>query len=174
MLRFYNFVDEKQSKTLRNLLQFGSNHIYPNPRNDALARILDHRANALLQQTILICIALAIALSAFAIYPVYVYVFGDIRPIFLPFILPFFNPQSNSGYFCGLFVQLGISYFGVFGNYGYEISSSVILNNLWAATDVIQFSLNEFTLNLYGYQFDRERRTRNFRNVLRQLQDVDQ
>lgn len=156
-------------------MQFSSKYIYRNVKNVKLIAILNHRTKKLLQQTVITCIALAIALTAFAIYPLFLYIFwNDTKPLLLPIVLPFFHPQSNLGYYINVLLQIGICFFGVFGNYGYEIINSLILNNLWAATDVVQFSLNEFTLNLKGYQFVANRRASDFRNVFCQLQDIDE
>lgn len=101
----------------------------------------------------------------------------------VPIVLPFLNPNTNAGYYLSLLLQLIACGAGIIGNYGFEICYSIILNNLWAAGDVVQYELNELSLDAIRLNRGATKkpvsgvggdgRRIQFRRVLIQLQDID-
>lgn len=188
-LQYYKTIHPRDYQEFKNLIFLGTNHIYAGIKPLGLRKILDARADQLIVHTLAICAALAIALVGYIIYPLYLCVSEGIKPMPLPIVLPFFNPSTNAGYYLSLLLQVTACGAGITGNYGFEICYSIILNNLWAASDVVQYELNELSLGANTCRLNRgatkepvagvggadggNGRRIQFRRVLIQLQDID-
>lgn len=172
MIQYLKCVQPKNTPRFQNLICFGSKYIYQTVKTGKLAKILDKRANQLIRDAALVCLALLVASITFAIYPFYLFITEGAYPMPIPVILPFTNLENNTGYALILANQVFIVFAGLTGNFCIEIWFSIIVNNLWAATDVIQYSLDEIAI---GVERNETLTIRKFklRNVLVQIQDLD-
>lgn len=86
--------------------------------------------------------------------------------------LPYFDPETDIGYTINVINQTILSHFIVFCNVGHDCTLAMIINSMWAGTDVIKFSINEMVQrqSITGNDADQKRR---FTNVLKQIQDLD-
>lgn len=151
---------------------FGSDFIYPHNRKEELAQILDKRADQLIRKTAGICLALGVASVLYVIYPFYLFVRDGTRPMPVPIIMPFIDPDTDLGYSLCILNQAILSVSGIFGNYCIEILFSLIINNLWAAFDIIDYALETLPIKVHSVQ-EKINRKRLIRNILIQIQDVD-
>lgn len=134
--------------------------------------ILDERADELLKNAMFICLVLSIGSLTYSIYPLYLFVMKGEHLNLIPIILPFTDPETNRGYYINLANQVIIAATGIIGNYAIEIGFTVMTNNLWAASDVIKYDLNEIVLGIKRGE-TKEVRSAKLRNVFVQIQDVD-
>lgn len=162
----------RSHERLRNLVTFGTKFLYPNDKKGKLAQILDKRADELMRKTAQICLAFVVASVLFVIYPFYLLIMEGTRPTPVPIIVPFFDPDTKLGYGLSLVHQFIYAVSGMMGNLCFEIFFSTIINNFWAAADIIQYSLENLPLEVHSVQ-ERINRKRLITNILIQIQDVD-
>lgn len=74
------------------------------------------------------------------------------------------------GYYINLANQGFIAIVGIIGNFGIEIAFSLISNNLWAASDVIKYNLDELQIG-EGCGESATVRGAKLRNIFVQIQD---
>lgn len=162
----------KNIEIVRSLMFFGHQHIYPAGRTGKLAEILNKRANGLIKNSILVIIVLLISGVLYFIYPLYVFFVDGVRPTPIPILVPFVDPETSHGYLWGIGNQAIIAAVGFVANMGIEIMVALLVNNLWAASDNIQFSLDELALNVRRGRPVAVRQAQ-LRNILVQIQDLD-
>lgn len=154
------------------LIFFGGHHIYPDNCSGELGLILDKRANQLIRHSIAILIVLLTASIAYTIYPFSLYLlYGEhVHPV--PLVVPFFNPNDDIGYYTSLAIQLSIGIGGVIGNIGTELLFAAILNGMWAATDVIEHTMQQISRSINKHISAMERK-RQIHDLMLQMEDLD-
>lgn len=151
---------------------FGSDKLYPPNKKGRRAIILDKRADELIRRSVFICLALGASTLIFTFYPLYLLVTKGELPSYMPIILPYTDPETNRGYYINLVNQSVIASVGVIGNFCIEIGISVMVNNVWAASDIIKYELNEIALGVERGESKQTCRAK-LRNLFIQIQDVD-
>lgn len=134
--------------------------------------VLDERADELIRKSTIICLALSIGALTYSIYPFYLFVMKGEHPNLIPIVLPYTDPDTNWGYYINLANQAIIAAAGITGNFAIEIGVLALTNNLWAASDVINYDLNEIVLGFKRGE-TKEVRSAKLRNIFVQIQDVD-
>lgn len=164
----------KNIEIVRSLIFFGHRHIYPTDRTGKFAQILNKRANDLMKNSILVIIVIIISGFLYFVYPMYVFFVDGVRPSPIPIIIPFVgSTDSLYGYLWSVGNQSIIVSVGFVANLGIEIMVALLVNNLWAASDNIQFGLDELALNVRRGRPVAMRQAQ-LRNILVQIQDLDQ
>jgi len=153
-------------------LFFGCDYIYPSRDEKKLNDILNSRANELIRKTSIICLLLIAAVLEYTFYPAYLFVTERQIPSPIPVILPFVNPDTNTGIYLGLLNQLFIAFVGIIGNFAVEIGASITTNSMWAASDVIKYRLDELGLSAKNHEDPKVLKAK-LRNILVQIQDLD-
>lgn len=163
----------KNIAIVRSLIFFGHLHIYPTERTGKYAQIANKRANDLMQNSLVVIIIILIAGVLYLVYPIYEYIVDGVRPMPVPIIVPFVDPDTTWGYLWIIGNQLAIATVGFVANMGIEIMVALLVNNLWAASDNIQYALDELALDVRRGRPVAIRQAQ-LRNVLVQVQDLDQ
>lgn len=156
----------------QSILFFGGHHIYTTSKTTERDKILDKRTVELLLNIIKITLAITVASISFIVYPIYEHFYRKKHTTILSFELPFTVPESDTGYSLNLINQLLVCYVGFFGNIGIEMLTCIINNNLYAAIDVVQNTIEDMDLILAKGKFNLET-SLIFRNVLIRIQDLD-
>lgn len=106
-------------------------------------------------------------------YPIYLYLLKNEKPLVVPVIVPLTSLDTTVGYHFNLFMQLYLSGSALLGVIGIEIITMMIVNNIYAGVSLIECEFEkldaliatdkESKLNVYNI----------FRNILMQIQDLD-
>lgn len=150
---------------------FGRTHIYTNQVDAKLNKILDQRVNQGLRQACLVNLILLAAGLALVAFPIYDFVINHEQLRILPVAVPFIDLTSTLQYYLNFFQQIVFALIGVSSTLGLETSYILIINNMWAATDVIKYHLDEISNRLHTKQPKEYQAI--FRQVLIQVQDID-
>lgn len=137
-----------------------------------LKAILGKRATELMLSAGGVCLVLVVSSIITVLYLLYTFIFEGDRPLPIPVELPYTDVYEGYGYLINMAHQAILLYIGIMGNYTIEIGMAIFLNNLWAAADVIIYSIKKiddsFNDGTSSYIRDIQ-----FRNVLNQIQDLD-
>lgn len=155
------------------LIFFGNHHIFVDGRTPLQQLILDKRANKLLSSCVAVCGTLVVIMTIHSIFPIYMAMFKGDTFYAVPIILPFFNPNSTMGYYISLPYQLYLCSIAALGNLGYEVCSFSVLNNAWAAVDLIECSLRDLPLSGGDVASVGGNCRMEFKAIILQLQDFD-
>lgn len=91
----------------------------------------------------------------------------------VPVIFPFLDIESDEGFYINIFNQLVICLVGVITIPSIELGTSVIINNIEIAAELIANSLRDFERSIeIEDQFSKEYIWK-FRNIILQMMDVD-
>lgn len=130
-------------------------------------------ARKFVKSSISIMIVILNSGTPFICYPTYLYLFKNARPMTVPVILPFTDPETTKGYYQNVANQILMNLVGLIGNVGLECISSFLINNIHVAIETICFELDEFG-NLLETEVEKTDDKRLLlRNILIQIQDVD-
>lgn len=151
---------------------FGHDYLYPSEKRSELSMILGNRALELMKKSALSVLALCLASVAYAIYPFYLYLAEGSHPMPIPIILPFTDPETNTGYYLSLANQGFIMCLGIIGNFAIEIATTLTTNGMWAASDIINYRLNELGIGATRGEAESVRKAK-LRNILIQIQDLE-
>lgn len=156
----------------QNLIHFGVNYIYSRVRPNAEERILNARAAQLMRNVFLLSAILVTGFLLYLALPAFQLLFTGERITSLPYLLPFTELNTNRGYYINIVNQIWIAHFICISNVGNDCTFAMILNSLWAATDLIKYSLAELSeaLEADGFQFEHQSR---LRNIFVQIQDLN-
>lgn len=165
-------------KQLRYLYNFGGNFIYSNSNSSPkINSICDHMAIKLLTKSIKVNSLILFALYLTCCVPLYNIFFNKSiskeNQLIVPVIFPFLDIESEEGFYINIFNQLVICLVGVITIPSIELGTSVIINNIEIAAELIANSLRDFERSIeIEDQFSKEYIWK-FRNIILQMMDVD-
>lgn len=165
-------VRMKNIRIVRRLMFFGHDYIYPNDKKGKLGKMLDKRADELIKSAIFVLAILLFAALIYILYPMYTVVAEGARPFPVPVFFPFLDPETKIGYYLNILNQAIMSVITLCGNLAIEVCVTLLVNNLWAAADVIQHHLDEVQVGIKSGESNAVRNAR-IRNILVQIQDLD-
>lgn len=163
-----------RSKKYKNILLFAGNFVYQDSYNKAKLKIThDNCARRLIKSAVGIMLTIIFSSFPTVLYPVYLHFFENARPMIVPIILPFIDPETTNGYYKNICNQLVFCIVGLMGNVGIECISAFWVNNIEVSIETIRFELNELSdalLSDIGTELNKKMK---LRNILIQMQDVD-
>lgn len=159
-------------RRFKNLIFFGEKFIYAyQGNNKRVTKILNEGAWQLLWMSLTIFAAIIFSCLTFVSYPLYTYFFENARPMLIPVIFPYFDPETGAGYYLNVLNQLAISFIGMTGVIGIEFISSKIVNNVLIGVSIIEHALGDIADDFSTGQ--RSKGVSKMRNIVLQIQDLD-
>lgn len=166
-----------QRKIYQSLAFFGGEKIYTdyNQNSDPnYIRICDQSAIKLLKDTAITLGIIVGSMNVYLGFPIYSFWFNHELQLPIPVLLPFTDDESSLGLLFNFINQLFVCLVGLSGNIGIEIITCILKNNVWAATEAIGYSIDEFSGAIESSEFKLIRMIDlKFRNILVQVQDFD-
>lgn len=167
------------TKRFQSLVFFGFDYVYRDAYTDTnMKRTHDQSVYSLQMNAFIVTLGVVVSTMCFAIYPLYLIIFERMRPIIVPLILPFTNPQESFvDFLINCAHQLIICSLGIFANIGNDIISCFLLNNIDIATRTISCNLQAYgqllesrdlRQNVRGIQMKLS-----LREILRKTQDMN-
>lgn len=159
---------------LRQLYNFAADYIYakcndsPNIWN-LCNRMAIYLITCSIRVNSLVVLSYALAICA----PLYKTLFTDENEMILPIILPFINPDTQTGFNINYTYQLIFCIFGSIAVPGCELVSCVLKNNVSVIAAVIEYTLTEFEIRLEMDDPAPADVSLEFRNIIIKIQDFD-
>lgn len=144
--------------------------MYTSHLSEELKKILGKRADSLMVNCVVVCIILIGSSGFFVAYPIFVFFFKNERVLPMPLPLPFTTAEEN--FYLNVGHQCFALFIGLLGNYGVEIGIAMVINSLWAASDIIVYNMKQINEKLEK-GVDRAACDMQYRNVLAQFQNLD-
>lgn len=141
--------------------------------SEKLHKAHDEAATMMIRASLTILAAITLSSIVYAMYPMYTYFFENAHPMTIPIILPFIDPETNSGYYLNVANQLFISFTGIFGNIGIEFISSMMVNNIWVGVSSVQCALDEFSEFIRQKPHETLDMKYKLRTILTRIRDLD-
>lgn len=172
MISYFYIVLPVCGRRFKNIIFFGEKFIHAyQGNNKKVTKILNEGAWQLLWMFLTVFAAILFSCIIFVSYPLYTYLFENARPMLVPVIFPYFEPETGPGYYLNVLNQLAISFIGMIGVIGIEFISSKIVNNVFIGVSLIEYALGDL-----GNDISKGQRTEGvikMRNIVRQIQDLD-
>lgn len=158
-------------RRFKKFIFFGEDFLYDYRGNDAKAiERLNEAAGDLLKVSLTGFVAVIFSSLTYVAYPLYTYLFEDTRPMLIPIVLPFLEPEEGIGYYLNILNQFAISLTGVMGVIGIEFISSKIVNNVLTGVSMVEHAFDELETKKCDRESDINLK---LRNIAVQVQDLD-
>lgn len=173
MFSYILCVAPRFRKPYQSIIFFGSTIYNYQGKEERVLAILNEAVQYLNKTAICFTMGIVLSTISFAVYPLYTYLWLNERPRFVPVILPFVHPDSESGYYLCALVQIFMSTTAIGGTIGIEIIVSMIVNNMYVAVGVIEFELDKLSHLILKSELGSLGIKQALRNILMQVQDFD-
>lgn len=156
---------------INRLLNFGGQYIYmDNDQRAELRLVHEKMINRLVQNTVIVVCLIVLAFGMIGAIETYLIIFDGARVTLLGTELPFFDENSNIGFWLNISIQTVIAAVGMCGCLAIEIGAALIFNAILAIPHLIHVDLGELEseLNSNGITWLAKAR---LRNVFMKIQD---
>lgn len=167
-------LNPTERRKFRSLYNFGANFIYANSNTSRKNYVAyDKMAVNLVTSSIRVNLLVLLSYMMAVCVPMTKTLFTDENEMILPVILPFIDPDTDSGFFINYADQVITCMFGSCVIPGTELLTCVLKNNVMAAAIAIENSIIELKVRMMMNQDFTQEFVNEFRNIILRILDYD-
>lgn len=177
LLVYWNIISTPRLEKLKSLTLFAGDKIYEIEHPEQSVKYVAMCEKSVIRlwlTTFKTFLCISLGMLCYVAMPIYSLLFKNMRPLFLPVLIPFVNVNTTTGYFINMTYQILFSLLGLTGIYAIESITCILKNNVWVASESIKYSIEELTASMgNGSAFTYESKMR-LRNILMKIRDFDE
>lgn len=167
---YTNIVRPAQAKRFQALLFFAGRCIYKDhDASPKYTKVCNESGILLVKTAIEDVLILLIAVFMMVGLPIYLYLFEHQHVLMIPFVLPFIDAETTTGYYITQIHHAIFGFIGFSGIVGFELIKEILKNAYYAQSVAIQYSLD----SLLDCKTDDRLLNMRMRNILAQNCDAD-